>query len=138
LADKAVGYGVAAHAVDGTDLAACVATLGAAVAQARAGHGPQLVVAQLLRLCGHGEHDDAHYILPELKNSSLGRDCLKVAETFLVQEKLASAGELAAWRAETIREIEEAVAQVQREPLPDPFTESWTALATQDLAEGNE
>ena len=138
LADKAVGYGVAAHAVDGTDLAACVATLGAAVAQARAGHGPQLVVAQLLRLCGHGEHDDAHYILPELKNSSLGRDCLKVAETFLVQEKLASAGELAAWRAETIREIEEAVAQVQREPLPDPFTESWTALATQDLTEGNE
>ena len=138
LADKAVGYGVAAHAVDGTDMAACVATLGAAVAQARAGHGPQLVVAQLLRLCGHGEHDDAHYILPELKNSSLGRDCLKVAETFLVQEKLASAGELAAWRAETIREIEEAVAQVQREPLPDPFTESWTALATQDLAEGNE
>ena len=138
LADKAVGYGVAAHAVDGTDLAACVATLGSAVAQARAGHGPQLVVAQLLRLCGHGEHDDAHYILPELKNSSLGRDCLKVAETFLVQEKLASAGELAAWRAETIREIEEAVAQVQREPLPDPFTESWTALAMQDLAEGNE
>jgi len=138
LADKAVGYGVAAHAVDGTDLAACVATLGAAVAQARAGHGPQLVVAQLLRLCGHGEHDDAHYILPDLKNSSLGRDCLKVAETFLVQEKLASAGELAAWRAETIREIEEAVAQVQREPLPDPFTESWTALTTQDLAEGNE
>ena len=35
--------------------------------QARAGRGPQLVVAQLLRLCGHGEHDDAGYVDPKLQ-----------------------------------------------------------------------
>src|SRR5215469_8439346 len=58
LADKAPGYGVQAHSVDGTDLTACLQTVGHAVASARAGEGPQLVVAQLLRLCGHGEHDD--------------------------------------------------------------------------------
>src|ERR1022692_917645 len=61
LADKAVGYGVAAHSVDATDLTACLKVVGNAVAQARAGNGPQLVVAKLLRLCGHGEHDDANY-----------------------------------------------------------------------------
>jgi hypothetical protein len=35
------------------------------------GEGPQLVVARLLRLCGHGEHDDAPYIDPKLKQSQL-------------------------------------------------------------------
>jgi len=59
LADKAAGYGVEPHSVDGTDLSACLQTVGDAVARARAGEGPQFVVARLLRLCGHGEHDDA-------------------------------------------------------------------------------
>jgi pyruvate dehydrogenase E1 component alpha subunit/2-oxoisovalerate dehydrogenase E1 component alpha subunit len=135
LADKAAGYGVESHSVDGTDLTACLQTLETAVARARAGHGPQLVVAQLLRLCGHGEHDDAGYITPQLKNSALGRDCLKVAEDFLVATKMADAAQLAAWRSETIREIEEAVAPVQREPLPDSLAEKWHALATKHLNE---
>src|ERR1035438_2883525 len=74
LADKAVGYGVESHSVDGTDLAACLEITGAAVARARQGHGPQLVVATLLRLCGHGEHDDAGYVDPILKASpKIGR-----------------------------------------------------------------
>jgi pyruvate dehydrogenase E1 component alpha subunit/2-oxoisovalerate dehydrogenase E1 component alpha subunit len=138
LADKAVGYGVTAHSVDGTDLSACLETLGDAVARARAGHGPQLVVASLLRLCGHGEHDDAGYILPELKNSPLGRDCLKLAEDFLLQNNFTDTAQLADWRSEAVREIEEAVAQAQREPAPDPFAEEWTALASKNLAEGQE
>jgi pyruvate dehydrogenase E1 component alpha subunit/2-oxoisovalerate dehydrogenase E1 component alpha subunit len=137
LADKAAGYGVESHSVDGTDLSACLKTLEAAVSRARAGHGPQLVVASLLRLCGHGEHDDAGYIPPALKNSTLGRDCLKVAEDFLLESKLADTAQLATWRSETIREIEEAVAPVQREPAPDPFTEAWHALASEHLNEGH-
>ena len=80
LTNKAAGYGVEAHAVDGTDLSACLKVVGDAVARARAGRGPQMVVATLLRLCGHGEHDDASYIDPKLKASPVGRDCLKVAE----------------------------------------------------------
>ena len=135
IADKAVGYGIESHSVDGTDLVACLKTLETAVARARAGHGPQLVVAQLLRLCGHGEHDDAGYIPPQMKNSALGRDCLKLAEDYLVTKKLADAAQLAVWRSETIREIEEAVAPVQREPAPDSFTEEWLALSSKHLCE---
>ena len=138
LAEKAVGYGVGSHSVDGTDLAACLATLTEAVGNARAGHGPQLVVANLLRLCGHGEHDDASYIDPKLKNSPLGRDCLKVAEDFLVEEKIADAAQLAVWRSAAIREIEDAVAIVQREPSPNPFAEKWRALAEENLNELHE
>jgi acetoin:2,6-dichlorophenolindophenol oxidoreductase subunit alpha len=135
LADKAVGYGVAAHSVDGTDLSACLKIVGEAVARARAGRGPQMVIAHLLRLCGHGEHDDAGYVDPKLKNSPLGRDCLKVAGEILIRQKWADAAQLSAWRAKTVLEVEEAVGQVQREPAPDPFAEEWRAISSKHLSE---
>ena len=89
-----------------------------------------MVVATLLRLCGHGEHDDAGYVDPKLKKSPIGRDCLKVAEEFLFRQKWMDAAQLAALRNELVREVEEAVAQVQREPTPDPFAEKWRAIST--------
>jgi pyruvate dehydrogenase E1 component alpha subunit/2-oxoisovalerate dehydrogenase E1 component alpha subunit len=135
LADKAVGYGVESQSLDGTDLAACLEIIGAAVARAREGRGPQLVIATLLRLCGHGEHDDASYVDPKLKSSPIGRDCLKVAEEFLLRQKWMDATQLAALRNQLVHEVEEAVAQVQREPTPDPFTEEWRAIASKHLSE---
>lgn len=136
LADKASGYGATSHTVDGTDLAACLTVVTQAVARARSGAGPQLVVASLLRLCGHGEHDDAAYIDPKLKQSPLGRDCLKVAEEQLLSRGWADRPTIEKWRAEIIQRVEEAVAIVQREPAPDPYTEDWAALSTRHLLEG--
>ncbi len=138
LLDRAAGYGVTAHATDGTDLGKCLKVISEAVSQARAGNGPQLVVAQLLRLCGHGEHDDAQYVDPGLKTSPLGRDCLKAAEEHLLQQGWAGAAELAVWRSETIQTVEETVAKVQREAAPDPYKENWCALASKHLTETHE
>ena len=129
LLDKAVGYGVAGHEVDGTDLGACLDVLGKAVAAARAGGGPQLVVGRLLRLVGHGEHDDASYVDPALKAAHVGRDCLKVAEEFIVGNGWATPEELVAWRAEAKSEIDVTAAKVLREPAPDPNEEEWTAVS---------
>ncbi len=136
LADKAIGYGVAAHTVDGTDLEACLKVIGHAVDQARAGHGPQLVVANLLRLCGHGEHDDASYVDPKLKKGPVGRDCLKVAEEHLLQQGWADAVAIETMTQEKTRKIEDAVAIVQREASPDPYKEIWCALSCRHLSEG--
>ena len=136
LVDKAQGYGVHGHTVDGTDLGACLKLMGKVIQRAREGLGPQMVVARLLRLCGHGEHDDASYIDPKLKQSPLGRDCLKVAEEFVLQQKWAETAAVESWRSEEARKIEEAVATVQREPGPDPYLENWSALATTHLNEG--
>ncbi|SPE51642.1 Pyruvate dehydrogenase (Acetyl-transferring) [Verrucomicrobia bacterium] len=136
LLDKAAGYGVQGHALDGTDLSACLEVLNEAVARARAGRGPQMVVAEALRLCGHGEHDDAHYVDPALKASPHGRDCLRVAEARMQQWNWADAQALATWRQEATQKIEEAVAKVQREPGPDPYKEDWCALASKHLSEG--
>ena len=137
LVDKADGYGVTGVTVDGTNLAECLAVLGQAIDKARQGGGPQLVVAHLLRLCGHGEHDDAHYVEPKLKASSLGRDCLKAAEEFLLQERWADPAAIETWRHESVLKVEEAVASVQREAGPDPYKENWCALSSKHLSEMN-
>lgn len=135
LVDKAIGYGVEGRSVDGTDLEACLAVLGRAVERARTGGGPQLIVATLLRLCGHGEHDDAGYIDPNLKTAPCGRDCLKVAEGQLLERGWADQAGLAEWRQEAIEQVETSVAKVQREPAPDPYKESWCALASKHLSD---
>ena len=137
LADRAAGYGMTAHTVEGNDLTACLKVVGDAVSRARAGGGPQFILANLLRLCGHGEHDDAHYIDPGLKSSPLGRDCLKVAEEHLLRQNWADAADLESWRAETVKIIEDTISQVQREPAPDPYEEDWCALSSPHLSEGH-
>lgn len=139
LVDRAVGYGLRGDEVDGTNLSDCLRVVGAAVDRARAGEGPQLVVAHLLRLCGHGEHDDAGYIDANLKNSELGRDCLKLAEKWIQQQGWTDTATLAQWRSEAIQKVEEAVATVQREAGPDPFEKNyWSALSNPKFVEGNE
>lgn len=135
LLDRAIGYGIQGLEIDGTQLVTCLESIGAAVARARSGGGPQLIIANMLRLCGHGEHDDASYIDPRIKASPLGRDCLKVSEEMLLQEGWADPATLAKWRADSIQQVETAVATVQREPAPDPFRHEWSAIASRHLAE---
>jgi pyruvate dehydrogenase E1 component alpha subunit/2-oxoisovalerate dehydrogenase E1 component alpha subunit len=136
LQAKAPGYGVPVRTVDGTDLTACLDTVATAVADARAEGGPQVVVARLLRLCGHGEHDDAPYVDAQLKASHWGRDCLRVAEAHLLESGWAESALLLHWRQEAVETVEAAVAKVQREPGPDPYQENWCALAAKHLSEG--
>jgi len=130
LVDRAVGYGVAGHEVDGTDMLDCIDVINRAVHRAREGEGPQLVIADTLRLSGHGEHDDAFYVPEELRQSHVGRDCLEVAEQQIVERGGATAEEIAQWRTSFTEEIQQAVAQAQREPQPDPYKDSWRAVAS--------
>lgn len=135
LVDRAIGYGVEGHSVDGTDLEDCLRAIGEAVSRARAGRGPQLVVAKLLRLCGHGEHDDASYVSAKLKGSEMGRDCMEVARAEVIENGWATPADLEKWQAAASAQIEEAVAIAQRDPQVDPANENWCALASKHLAE---
>ena len=67
LVDRARGYGFEGYELDGTDLAQCLDVIGTAVKRARAGRPPQLVVASILRLAGHGEHDDFSYVTADIR-----------------------------------------------------------------------
>lgn len=135
LVDRAIGYGIAGHEVDGTDLLASLEVVSKAVNDARGGGGPQLVVANLLRLSGHGEHDDASYVPETLKNSSLGRDCMAVAEQQLLAAGFLTEPEIEEWKTEAAEEVQTAVALAQQEAAPDPFADDWIVYASPELAE---
>jgi pyruvate dehydrogenase E1 component alpha subunit/2-oxoisovalerate dehydrogenase E1 component alpha subunit len=135
LVDRAIGYGFEGYIVDGTDLAACLDVIGSAVKRARAGLPPQLVVASVLRLSGHGEHDDASYVSEEVKRQPFARDCLKVAEQTIFDLNLVDAETLDKWRKDAIAQVEEAIAAAQQEPTPEGDQEDWCALSNRGLAD---
>lgn len=130
LVERARGYGIGGFSVDGTDLLACASVIGEAVRRARNGGGPQMVVAQLLRLSGHGEHDDGSYVPTDVREGYYGRDCIDIATGQLVEHHIATAAEISGWQDEIAEEVQRAVAQAQQEATPDPYLEDWTALST--------
>jgi acetoin:2,6-dichlorophenolindophenol oxidoreductase subunit alpha len=138
LVDRAIGYGFEGYALDGTDLAACLNIIGGAVKRARAGRPPQLVVASLLRLSGHGEHDDASYVPEEMKRQPFARDCLRVAEQAIADLDLVSSETLNEWRKEATAQVDQAIAQAQKEPVPEADNEDWCALSTRELMDQTE
>ncbi len=135
LVDRAAAYGYEGHRLDGTDLGACLDVIGGAVARARAGGPPQLVVASTLRLAGHGEHDDASYVAPEMRKQDFARDPLERAEKFIKDEDLADAETIAEWRAEAAKEVNEAISTAQEEAAPEGSEEDWCALSTRSLVD---
>jgi 2-oxoisovalerate dehydrogenase E1 component subunit alpha len=57
VADRASGYGIPGVVVDGTDVLACYAASRDAVVRARAGDGPSLIEAKVIRLTAHSSDD---------------------------------------------------------------------------------
>lgn len=135
LVDRARGYGVEGYTVDGTDLAACIEVFQRAVQRAREGHGPQMIVGTLLRLSGHGEHDDASYVPALLRRSDVGRDSVLLAEQTIRAHDWMGDPEFIELRSEVLREIDQAFAQSMQEPAPDPYKETWSSFSTPELAE---
>ena len=130
LVERARGYGIGGYSVDGTDLLSCASVISEAVRKARQGGGPQMVVAHLLRLSGHGEHDDGSYVPGAIKGGHYGRDCIEVAMRQLVEHQFATVDEILGWQEEVAGNVQRAVAQAQQEDTPDPYKEDWTALST--------
>src|SRR5213595_3022726 len=135
LVERAIGYGFEGYSLDGTDLAACLDVIGGAVKRARAGRPPQLVVASVLRLSGHGEHDDASYVTDEIKRQAFARDCLKVGEQTIIENNLLDADTLTEWRKDAVAQVDEAIATAQKEPVPQSDKEDWCALSTRHLVD---
>lgn len=135
LVDRAKGYGYEGYTVDGTDLNACLEVIETAVKRARAGRPPQLVVAETLRLAGHGEHDDASYVTDEIKREPFAQDALQRAEKFVLEKGLLDRDALQRMRAEIAAEVDEAVSTAQQEDPPQASEEDWCALTTRDLVD---
>src|SRR5438094_469435 len=135
LVDRARGYGFEGYELDGTDLTQCLDVIGTAVKRARAGRPPQLVVASVLRLAGHGEPDDFSYVTDDIRKEPFAIDCLQRTEAFIKERELADAATLQRWREEAAEEVENAFSAAQKEPVPNGEEEDWCAISTRDLVD---
>jgi acetoin:2,6-dichlorophenolindophenol oxidoreductase subunit alpha len=135
LVDRAIGYGYEGHKVDGTDLNQCLEVIETAVKCARAGRPPQLVVAEVLRLAGHGEHDDASYVPQEMKGQPFAQDPVARTEKFILDNGLMTRDALQQLRADIAKQVDEAVAAAQQEDAPQAREEDWRAMSTNELTD---
>jgi pyruvate dehydrogenase E1 component alpha subunit len=75
--ERAAVYGIVAVSVDGNDVEAVFDATRQARERALAGEGPTLIAAHTMRMHGHGAHDDASYVPPELFAQWAARDPLE-------------------------------------------------------------
>src|ERR671916_1163369 len=111
LAEKAAGYGIPGHIVDGNDIVACYEVTRKAAEYARAGGGAVLIEAKTYRRKGHAEHDDQRYVpTDEIEWWEKNNDPLDRYEAYLIERGVATREKLEEISADINREIDEDVA----------------------------
>ncbi|HEU4872581.1 MAG TPA: thiamine pyrophosphate-dependent dehydrogenase E1 component subunit alpha, partial [Pyrinomonadaceae bacterium] len=91
LAEKAAGYGIPAHIVDGNDVVACYEVMKQAADYARRGGGAVLIEAKTYRRKGHAEHDDQRYVAAgEIEWWEKNNDPVDRYERYLLECNLAT------------------------------------------------
>ena len=120
LAEKAAGYGIPAHIVDGNDVVACYEVTKHAADFARGGGGAVLIEAKTYRRKGHAEHDDQRYVADgEIEWWETHNDPIDRFEKYLLGRKVATKEELDTVVAGVIKEIDEDCAWAESSPMPD-------------------
>ncbi|HEY7784164.1 MAG TPA: thiamine pyrophosphate-dependent dehydrogenase E1 component subunit alpha [Pyrinomonadaceae bacterium] len=121
LAEKAAGYGIPAHIVDGNDVVACYEVTRHAAEYARKGGGAVLIEAKTYRRKGHAEHDDQRYVAPgEIEWWEKNNDPVDRFERYLLDRKVAAKAKLDEITAAVVNLIEEDCAWAESSPMPDP------------------
>jgi pyruvate dehydrogenase E1 component alpha subunit/2-oxoisovalerate dehydrogenase E1 component alpha subunit len=120
LAEKAAGYGIPAHIVDGNDVVGCYEVTKHAAEFARGGGGAVLIEAKTYRRKGHAEHDDQRYVAEgEIQWWETHNDPIDRFEKYLLGRKIATKEELDEIVADVVREIDEDCAWAESSPMPE-------------------
>jgi len=108
---------------DGTDLFDSLRAMRAAADYVRARKGPALVHAHVIRPYSHSLSDDEKlYKTAAEREAEATRDPIGKLAAFILENALASAGDLAAMEAEIDREVSLAAEQAIAAPKPDKRT----------------
>ena len=119
IADRAAGYGIKGHIGDGNDVLEVHRITRAAVEDARAGGGPQLVEFKTFRRKGHAEHDDAHYVPKKVAEAWARKDPIDRLEAYLKTNNAITSEERKKIHARIDRELDEGERFAMDSPLPD-------------------
>ena len=107
--------------VDGTDFISSYETMRQAVDYCRAGHGPSLVHAHVVRPYSHSLSDDERLYKPQIERDAEAlRDPLSVFPDFLVQEGHLDHSELRRIRSEVDSEVAHLAQIALKQPPPKP------------------
>ena len=119
LATRAAGYGLAAGAVDGTEVADVQRAILAAATRARSGEGPSFVEFRVPRIGGHYNADIEHYRSKEDQEAAAAEDPLPRTRRALADRGVAD-GLLDDLEATVRAQLEDSRRQVLAMPVPDP------------------
>ena len=120
LADKAVGYGMPAVRVDGTDVLAVYEATREAVERARSGGGPTFIEAVSYRTAPHATADDPRaYIDLDRVEEERKRECLGRYEAYLKRLGLLTDEFAESARAEALQAMRDGIAAAEAEPPAD-------------------
>jgi pyruvate dehydrogenase E1 component alpha subunit/2-oxoisovalerate dehydrogenase E1 component alpha subunit len=120
LAEKAAGYGIKGHIVDGNDIVACYEVTRKAAEYARGGGGAVLIEAKTYRRKGHAEHDDQRYVpAGEIEEWEKTNDPVDRYEAYLIEQGAAKQEKLDEITSDIGREIDEDVAWAESSPMPE-------------------
>ncbi len=120
LAARALAYGVPGESVDGMDVLAVRAAAERAVARARAGDGPTLVVATCYRFAGHFSGDTMAYRPRDESDPWLERDPVVAFRNVLVEQGVIDDAQADAIERDVAAAITEAIEFAKLSPLPEP------------------
>jgi acetoin:2,6-dichlorophenolindophenol oxidoreductase subunit alpha len=134
ISDRAAGYGMPGHTVDGNDVLAVRAAADQAVARARTGGGPTLLECVTYRWRGHFEGDPQPYRDDEEVAAWKERDPLLRAKTALLESGAIDEEVVAEIREEVRARIAAAVEFAEAAPTPAP-AEALTDVYTDAVAE---
>jgi 2-oxoisovalerate dehydrogenase E1 component len=123
VAERARTYGMPGIQVDGNDVLAIFEVAAAAVARARAGHGPTLIEARTYRTRPHAEGmRDAGYRTSEEIEEWKARDPITSLRKGVVDRGIATEEEFDAIDAEIKTIVADALKFATESPFPDPST----------------
>ena len=120
LADRARAYGIGSYIVDGTDILAVYKTAREAVERCRAGEGPILIEAKLMRMRGHAQHDPAEYVPKEMFDYWKAQDPIAKYGKYLAGNKLWDKAAKEKIDARIERELDEEQKFAEESPFPPP------------------
>jgi pyruvate dehydrogenase E1 component alpha subunit len=116
-ADKAVEYGIPGVDVDGNDVLASYAATREAIARARSGGGPSLVVLKTYRMMGHSSSDDPTKYRDQAEvNAWAAKDPIDRFEKQLVDRSALKKDERAKIAQELYAEIDAEIARQENAP----------------------
>jgi TPP-dependent pyruvate/acetoin dehydrogenase alpha subunit len=127
--ERAAAYGFLGVSVDGNDPEAMFEETRKARERALAGEGPTLIEAVTMRMHGHAAHDDMKYVPKEQVEEWRAKDPIDRQ----VRRVEALGVDVQALRDEVKAEIEAAVEEALKMPMPDPDTATDQLFADEPL-----